>query len=182
MDDIGKSECFQCSRNDLYPGTVDRSINDLHVVMTFDRFRRKGNSCQSVDVQVVDFRTNDFDQLFISFEFDIAGVADLIYFSNRVTVVRSDHLCTVVPIGFVAVIFFRVMGCCQDDTALTSQFTDSERHFRCWAKVFKHVNFDTISREDVSRYFGKLTAVVTAVMSDNNFDLIQVGKFFFQII
>ena len=151
-------------------------------MVTFDCFRRKGNSCQSVDIQIVDFRTDDFNQVFIAFEFDVAGIADLVYFGDRVTVVRSDHLCTVVPVSLVTIVFFRVMRSCQDDTALASQFTDSKRHFRCRAKVFEQVHFYTVSREDICRDFGKLAAIVTAIMADNNFDLIQIGKFLFQII
>ena len=78
-------------------------------MVTFDRFRRKGNSRQSVDIQIVDFRTDDFNQVFIAFELDVAGIADLVYFGDRVTVVRSDHLCAVVPVSLVTIVFFRVM-------------------------------------------------------------------------
>jgi hypothetical protein len=40
--------------------------------------------------------------------------------------VRGDHLCAIIPISLVSVVFFRIVRSRQDDTALASQFTDSE--------------------------------------------------------
>ena len=95
---------------------------------------------------------------------------------------RSDHLGTIVPISLVSVVFFRIVRSGQDNAALASQLADGVRHFGGRAEVFKQIDLDTVCRENVSRDFRELAAVVTAVMPDDNFDLVQIGKFLFHIV
>jgi len=39
MDDIRETECFQCRRDNRHACSVDRRVDDLHVMVTCDGFR-----------------------------------------------------------------------------------------------------------------------------------------------
>ena len=95
---------------------------------------------------------------------------------------RSQYLCTIIPIGLITVIFFRVMRSCQDDTALTSQMTNGKRHLRSGTHILKQIYLDTISRENICWDFGKQTAVVTAIMTNHNSYLFKVFKVLIKIV
>ena len=104
---------------------MDWSVNNLHVVVTFDSFLRKRQRCQILDELAVYFFPDCFNQRRITFELDVGSRTDFVYFRNRVFVVRSNHLCSIIPVGFVSIVFFWIMGRCQNNTALATQLADS---------------------------------------------------------
>ena len=109
MNDVREPVCAERLGNYTYPRTVNRRIHDLHVMMPRNRVGRQRNSLQVRDVLLIDLLTDQFDQFLLSFEPDIGRVADFIDFGNRVFVVRSNHLRSIVPICLVTVIFLRIM-------------------------------------------------------------------------
>ena len=95
---------------------------------------------------------------------------------------RGDHLRAVVPIGFVAVVFFRVVRCSDDHTALASEMADCKRHFRSRAARVEEIHLDAVGREDVGNDFGEFAAVVAHVVTHHNLDFREVLERHFQIV
>ena len=89
---------------------------------------------------------------------------------------------TVIPVCFVTIIFLRVVRSSQDDTALATEVTDSERHFGSRTHIVEQIYFDTVGRENIGRGLRKQTAVVTAVMTDYYRNLWQVFEVLLQIV
>ena len=161
--------------------TVDRSINYLQVFLTFDNFRIDRDSVNTTQVFIVYFLTDNLNQVFVAFEFNLVN-RNFIYFVNDTLIVRSKNLSAIIPVSLVTVVFFRVVRSSQDDTALASQLADSERHFRSRTHIIEQVYLDTVSREDVSRDFSEFSTVVTAVVTYYNRDIFLSFETFVQVV
>ena len=179
---IFKAPQFQRLRNQHHTCSVDRSINDLQILLTLDHFRINRDGMYLTQVFVIHLLTDNLNQILVSFKLDILGRSNFIHFVNDTLVMRSQYLCAIIPISLVAVVFLRVVRSCQDNTALASQMTDGKRHFRCRTHIFKQIYFNAVGRENVCRDFSKQAAVVTAVMTHNNRNIFLSGKTFVQII
>ena len=182
VDNVREAESSQCARNNHDARPVNRGIDNLHVVVASDSLRREGNLRQVCYILLVDFFADGFNESRVAFELDVGGAAYFVYFGDCVLVVRGNHLCAVAPVSLVSVVFLRVVRSRQDDTALASQFADSVRHFGSRAEAFEDINFDAVSREDIGRDFGKLAAVVAAIVPDDYLDFVKAIKFFLQVI
>ena len=161
---------------------MDRSIDNLHVFVTGDSCRINRNSFHHVQINLIDVFTNNLNQLRISLEFNIGSRSNCIHFVDDTFIVWSQYLCTIVPICLVTVIFFRIVRSSQNDTALATEVTDGERHFRCRTHIVKQIYFNTIGRENISRSLRKQTAVVAAIVTDYYRNLRQVFEVLFQIV
>ncbi|EJW96586.1 hypothetical protein EVA_15306 [gut metagenome] len=104
---------------------MDRSINDLEVLLALDTSRVNAQSMYFFEVNLVDFFTDSFDESRISFKFDV-GNRHLVDFIDNALIVWCKHLSTIVPISLITIVFLRVMASCQDDTTLATQVTDSK--------------------------------------------------------
>ena len=178
---ILKAPFFQRSGNKHSTRTMKRRINDTEVFLTFNHFRVDGKGVDFIQIYLVDVFADNLNQILVALELDVLN-SYFVHFIDNGSVVRSKYLRTVIPIGFVTVVFFRGVACGQVDTALATEVTDGERNFRSRTQVIEQINLDTVRRENISRDFSELAAVVTAVMADDNFDLVQIGKFLFQIV
>ena len=126
-DDVGEAEVFQRARDEFHTGAVNRSVDDFEVVMTFDGFGAKRERFDFLEVDAVDVFADDLDFRLVAIEFDFAYAFNFVDIFDCVNVVRSNHLCAVVPIGFIAVIFFGIMACGNHDSCGTSQISYSKR-------------------------------------------------------
>ena len=161
---------------------MDRSIDNLHVFVTGDSCRINRNSFHHIQINLIDVFTDNLNQIRISLEFNIGSRSNCIHFVDDTFIVWSQYLCTIVPICLVTVVFLRIVRSSQNDTALATEVTDGERHFRCRTHVVKQIYFDTIGRENISRSFRKQTAVVTAVVTYYYRNLRQILEVLLQII
>ena len=179
---IFKSPHLQSTRNQHHTCTVNRSINNLHVFVAGDCFRINRNCLHHVQINFVYIFTDNLNQIRIALEFDISSRGNSVYFVDDTFIVRSQYLRTVIPVCFVTIIFLRVVRSSQDDTALATEVTDSERHFGSRTHIVEQIYFDTVGRENIGRGLRKQTAVVTAVMTNHNRNLWQIFKVLLQII
>ena len=94
---------------------------------------------------------------------------------------RRHYLAAVVPVGFVAVVFWRVVACGDDDPALAAEVTYGERYFRSRAERVEKIRFDAVGRE----YFGAKTREFVRVMAHvaaYHYGYPAAGELFFEII
>ena len=95
---------------------------------------------------------------------------------------RREHLRAVVPISLVTVVLLGVVAGCDIHTTLTAEVTDGVRNLGSGTQILEKIDLYSIGREDVSRNFGKQTAVVTAVVAHNNRNLLKVFEALVQIV
>src|SRR5574344_645104 len=134
-----------------------------------------------VEIYFVNVFTNYFYQFTVAFKFYILDI-DFFYFFNDSSIMRRKHLCTVIPISLITVIFTWIMTGCNVYTALTFKIANCKTHFRSRAHIVKQINFNTVSREYIGRCFSKQTAVVSAIMTDDNGYLFHILEVLVKII
>ena len=94
----------------------------------------------------------------------------------------SDNLCTVIPVGLVAVVDLRIVRGSDVHTALAAQATDGIAHFGSGARSLKQIDLDAVGAEDVGDRLGKQAAVVAHVMTHDHRDLVQVLEGLVQVV
>ena len=112
---ILKAPLFQGSRNEYPTCTMERSIDNAKVFLTLNHFRINGEGMDFIQIHLVYVLTDNLNQIFVTFELDVLN-SHFVYLINNGCIVRGKHLRTIIPIGLVTVVFFRVMACSQVDT------------------------------------------------------------------
>ena len=131
-------------------------IDDVEILLTEDNvlvYHSRANSCHIV---VVHLATDNLYLVPVGLKLNLVD-SYLVHFLDDACVVRSKHLCTVAPVGLVAVVLLRVVRSSNVDTSLGAKLTDSERNFWCWAQTLEEVRLDAVGREDGSNSLGKET-------------------------
>ena len=160
---------------------MDRSIDDGEVLLTLDDFWVDGNAMNHVEINLVDFFTNDGYELVVAIELDVL-VVHLVYFVDDAFVVRSQHLCTIIPVSLVAVVLTRVVAGSDIHTTLATEMTDGKAHFRSWTKVVEEINVNTVCRENLSNSLSEKAGVVTAVMTYNDTNLVTSNEVLVEVV
>jgi len=181
MDNIGEAKGMQGPGNHRHTGAVDRGVDDLHIVVFLHDVGRKRDAFYLFNEPGVGLFTQDDDVLPGAVEADLFR-SDGFHLVDDVDVVGFHDLAAIVPISFVAVVFFGIMGSGDDDAALASVFPDGERHLGGRPEILKEEGLDAVGGKNASAAFGKEPAVVTAVVTDGHPDLREVGKIPFQIV
>ena len=101
-----------------------------------------------LQVCFVHILADNLDKFLIAVEFDV-GHLHLVHLIDNSGIVRSQHLCTVVPISLIAVILTWIVASRDIDTALATQMTNSEGYFRRRTQVVEQIDLNTVSRENV---------------------------------
>ena len=161
---------------------MDWGVYNLKVVVTGNNIRAERKGFDAFEIDIVHLFAKDFDEVFVAFEFNVLYALNAVDIFDCVGVVWSGHLGTIVPICLVAVVFFWVVRCSDDYTALAAEFANCERHFGSWTRTFEEVNLDSVSRENVCADFSKQAAVVAHVVTDNNLDFREVLESIFQVV
>ena len=131
MYHMGKPVSSQSFGDKSYSRTVYRCINDFQIVLTGDGLGIERQGFDTSNIFFVDFFSDHLDQSRISIEIDIGNRTYFIDLGNRIFIVGGNHLCPIVPICFISVIFFGIMRSSKNNTALTTQFPNGVRHFGC---------------------------------------------------
>ena len=127
---------------------MERRIDDAQILLTLDDFGVDRNGMYLLQVCFVHILADNLDKFLIAVEFDV-GHLHLVHLIDNSGIVRSQHLCTVVPISFIAVIFTWIMASRDIDAALATQMTNSEGHFRRRTQIVEQIDLNTVSRENV---------------------------------
>ena len=160
---------------------MERSIDDAKVFLTLNHFRINGKGMDFIQIHLVYVLTDNLNQIFVAFELDVLN-SHFVYLINNGCIVRGKHLRTIIPIGLVTVVFFRVMACSQVDTALAAQMTDSKGNLRSGTQILKKINLDAVCRKNISRDLSELTTVVTAIVAHYYGNLFFIFETFVQIV
>ena len=161
---------------------MNRCIDDLQVVVFCNHIGAERKLLDLGNILRVNILTDNLDKVFITLKFHLSNALYLIHIVNSVGVVRSHHLGTVVPVSLIAVILLGVVRSCDDYTTLATEQANCIRHFRSWARAFKKIDLDAIGGEDVCNNLSKETAVVTNVMTNDNRNLLHIGKSVLQVV
>ena len=157
-------------------------INNLQVVMALAHFGAQRQGVDFFDVGTVHVLADDLNQVRITFKLDFAHIGNGIDVLNDVHVMGSDHLCTVVPVGLVAVVDFGIVRCCDVHTALATQAADGITYLGRGTRTFKQIHFNAVGTEDIGDCLGKQTAVVAHVMANDNRNLVPILECLVQIV
>ena len=104
---------------------MKRSIHNAEVFLATDDFGVDGDGVNHVQINLIHFLADNLNQVLVAVELDV-GHRHLVHLVYDGRVVRSEHLRTVIPISFVAVVFSGVVAGCDVDTTLTAEVTDGE--------------------------------------------------------
>ena len=96
-------------------------INDTKVFLPLDDQRINGNAMHLIKINLIDIFTDDLNQVLIALELDVLHLY-LVHLIDNGCVMRSQHLCTVFPIGLVTVVLARIVAGSDIDTALATQW------------------------------------------------------------
>ena len=150
-------------------------------MLTFNHFRINRYCAYHTEVRFVYIFAYNLYKLLVSFKFYIIS-STLVYLFDNSLIVWSKYLCTIFPISFVAIVFARIMACCNVNTSLRLQIANSKRTFRSWTKFVKNINLNAISRKYISYTLCKKTTVVATVVTNNYRNLLFILKILLQIV
>ena len=109
---IFKSPLLQCTRNQHHTCTMNRSIHNFQILLTLDHFRINRNCFHFIQIDAVYLFAHNLNQILVTI--------------NDTFIVRSQYLCTIIPISLVTIVFSRIMRGSNIDTALATEMTDSK--------------------------------------------------------
>ena len=161
---------------------MDGGIDNLHVVILLVDLGAERQGVDVLDVGSIHVFADDLDQVGIALELDVAHVLDGVDVVDDVHIVGSDNLCTVIPVGLVAVVYLRIVRGSDVHTALAAQATDGIAYLGSGARSLKQIDLDAVGAEDVGYRLGKQAAVVAHVMANDNRDLRQIFEILLQIV
>ena len=178
---VCESPIAQCSWYHNATCTVQRSVNNAEVVLSFDYFRVDTNRLDILKINLIHLFSDDFDKVFVALELHIFNLNE-VHLVDDTFIVWSQHLCAVVPISLVAIVFARVVARCNVHTALRFEVSNGERTFRCRTQILEKINLNAVCRENVGNGFGEQTRIVAAVVAYHYRDLLLVLEVYFKVI
>jgi len=78
-----------------------------------------------VQINLIHFLANNLNQVLVAVELDVVH-SHLVHLFDNGSIVRSEHLRTVIPISLVAVVFSGVVAGCNVDTALAAEVANGK--------------------------------------------------------
>ena len=178
---IVEAPISQRTRNHHATGTVERSVDDLQIVLATDHLTVDRDRADLTQIRLVDVFANNLDEILIRLELHVID-GYLVHFVDDAFVVRSQHLGTILPISLVAIVLAWVVAGSDVHACLGFEVTDSEGALRCRAKIIEDISLDAVGREDVCHCLSVQAAVVAAVVANNNRDLLTVFEVLLQIV
>ena len=144
--DIPKSESFQDSWNQFDTGSVNRSIDDGQILLTFDDFGIYAQVLHHLHIGLVDLLFYQGDEVFSTRPFDIVNRGDGLDFCDHIFIMWRHQLASIHPVGLVTIVFAWVVRGGTNDTTLASEVTDGKGQFRCGSEFFKQKHPDAVGR------------------------------------
>ncbi len=139
-------------------------IDDVEVFLTKDDILVDHCLLDSLQVIPVHLTTDNLDQVFVALELHIVD-SHLVHLVDDTHIMRSQHLCAVLPVCLVSIILLRIVRSGNIDTSLTSELADGKRYLWCRTEALEEIYLYTIGREDIGYGLSKHTSVVTAVVT-----------------
>ena len=115
----------KCHRDDDTTCAVHRRVNDVEVFLAQDHILIYHRLLHCLQVIPVHLTTDDVDEFLVTLKLHVLDL-HLVHLVDDTLVVRSQHLCTIVPVGLVAVVLTRVVRSGNVDTCLCAKLTDGE--------------------------------------------------------
>ncbi len=177
---IGKAIAAKRCRYQHDAGSMNGCVHNAHIMLGCTYIGINTQPFYHIEVSFIHFLPDDDDIFFTTRPFHIIYRSDLFNFSDHILIMGRYHLGTIIPIRFIAIVFFRVMTCRTNHTTLAFKMTNSKTQFRCGAQGFKQINGDAIGCKNIRSNIGESSTVVSAIMCNGYFHII--AKTFFQVI
>ena len=156
-------------------------IDDAQVFLALDHLRINADAVYLLQVDIINVLAYNLNQIRIALELDVLRL-HLSHLVDDALIMWGQHLSAIVPISLVAIVLTRVVACCDVDTCLASQMTDSKAHLWCRTHIVEEINLDAIGGEDICALLCKEAAVVTTVVPHHHRNLIQILEILVQIV
>ena len=178
---IVKAPRSQCTWNHYTTSTMQRSIDNLKIMLILDYLWVNADSLYLLQINLINILADNLNQRLIAFELNILNL-NLVYFVDNTLVMWRKYLCTIIPISLITIVLTWVMTCSNIHTCLCLQMTNSKRTLWSRTKIVEKINLYAISREDISNGLSKETRIVTAVVANNYTNLLLILEVNLQII
>ena len=160
---------------------MERCVDYLQVVLTFDYLGVDAQRMYFVQVRLVDVLADELNERRIALELHVFHL-HLAHLVDDAFVVRSQHLRPVFPISLVAVILLRVVARRYIHAGLTPQVTNGIRALGRGPHIVEQIDLNAVGREDVRHGLGELTTVVSAIVTHDHRDIFLALEVFLQIV
>ena len=147
---------------------MKRSVDNLEVVMLLDAFGMQHILVDFLHEGFVDLGTNGDDFAFATIPMDVAQFFYFQYLVDDIGVVGSRKLATVVPIGLIAVILFRVVRSGEHHACVAMEVAYGKAKLRGGAQVFEEINCEAVGSQHLCGNLGKFATVVAAIVRDGS--------------
>ena len=169
--DVLESPAAQCFGNDDAAGSVQRSIDDVQVLLAVDDLLVNHGFLHGLQVIPVHFAADDLDEVGVALELHVFYL-HLVHLIDDTRVVGCQHLCAVFPVSLVAIVLFRVVGGGDVHAGLSSELPDGEGDFGRGTQALEEIDLDAVGREDVCHGLGVFAAVVAAVVTNDHAEVL----------
>ena len=157
----------QAKRHDDATRSMHGAVNNVEVFLAKDDVLVNHGFLDGSHVVEVHLAADNLDEVGVALEFHILDF-NLVHLVDDARVVRREHLCAILPISLVAIVFLRVVAGRHVHTCLCAKLTDGEADLGRGTKALKEIDLDSVGREDVGNGFSEETAIVAAVVTDHN--------------
>ena len=180
--DIREAQFLQHARNEGDARAVQRSIDNLQVVVFLYQFGVQGVLLDAVQIDAIDILPYYLDVGFAAAHLHIFETLDFHHLVNHIGVVRGHQLAAVVPVGLVAVVLLGVVAGRHHHTRLAAEVAHGKRKLGSGTQCLEQIYMEAVCGQHIGSNLGKLAAVVAAVVAHSSLDGIGCGEALLHIV
>ena len=160
---------------------MERRVNDFHLVgLIFDNFGMNdllfdGTHVDRIKVTADAHVEASFFRILFGHRLHRIVIGDGAYGCHDTRIMRRRDLCAVCPVGFVAVVFRRVVAGGDHDACHASVGAQCKRQHRRRTKRIADIGADAVRCQTQCRFVGKLRRELAAVVGDGHARHIRFG-------
>ena len=143
------------------------AVHDVQILLAQDNVLVNHCLLHGGHVVIIHLTADNLDEIPVGFKLHIVYLY-LVHLIDDALVVGSQYLSTVCPVSLVTVVLLGVVRSGYVNTGNSTQLTDGKTDLWGRTEALKQICLDTVGAEDSSNALGKHTAVVAAVVTDNN--------------
>ena len=160
---------------------MNGGIHNFQICLLLYYFGINAQTLYHLQVGFIHFFTNQLNQMLPSRKFHFRNALNRFHFFYHINIVRGNELSSIVPIGFIPIVFFRIVGGGTHYAPFTMQLTNGKTQFRRRSQRFEQVNLYAIGSKNMGGCFGKKTTVIATIMG-NCYGNRSIAVGFFKII
>ena len=163
--DISKAAAFQYFPHRNIPCAMNRRVHDFkisHIPLQCGLFIYFFNK------KIYRILPQTGKQLFTAGTWNMGKIRNIFYITRKHIGITRHQLPPIRPVNFVSVIFLRIMTGSNDDPACRTKMPDRKRKNRDWFRLCEKFYRNPCCAKNMSRFRGKISGVISGVISDNH--------------